>query len=68
MDRRKTCRRHNVLGSTDYIATLTSGSWPKQGLAKVQAKKEAQKSHLMLLGVQESVKEWTFTLPSELAF
>jgi hypothetical protein len=32
----------------------------------VRAKREARESHLMLLGVQESVKEWTLTLPSEL--
>jgi hypothetical protein len=25
-------------------------------------------SHLMLLGVQESVREWSFTLPKELSF
>jgi len=37
-----------------------------QGLAKVWAKKETQESHLMLPGMQESVKEWTLTFPSEL--
>ncbi len=35
---------------------------------KLWAKKEAQGSHLMLSGVQKSVREWTFTLPSELPF
>jgi hypothetical protein len=48
------------------VATLVLGSRPKQGLAKVQAKSEAWGSHFMLLGVQESVKEWTPTFPSEL--
>jgi hypothetical protein len=48
------------------VATLALGLWPKQGLVKVRAKKEAQKSHFMLPRVQESVREWTFTLPSEL--
>ncbi len=33
------------------VATLALGSWPRQGLAKVQAKREAQESHLMFLGV-----------------
>ncbi len=48
------------------VATLTLGSWPKQRLAKVWAKSEAWESHFMLMGVWESVKEWTSTLPSEL--
>jgi hypothetical protein len=46
--------------------TLTMGLWPRQGLVKVQAKNEALKSHFMFLGVYESVREWTPTLPSEL--
>jgi hypothetical protein len=33
------------------VATLASGSQPKQGLVKVQAKSETQKSHLMLPGI-----------------
>jgi hypothetical protein len=37
------------------------------GLAKVQAKREARESHLMLPRVRKSVKEWTFTLPIELS-
>jgi hypothetical protein len=48
------------------VATLALGSWPKQGLAKVRAKNEAWESHFMFLGVWESVKEWTSTLPNEL--
>jgi hypothetical protein len=31
--------------------TLALGSRPKQGLAKVRAKSEAQESHCMFLGV-----------------
>jgi hypothetical protein len=42
------------------------GSWPKQGFAKVWAKREAWESHFMLSGVQKSVREWTLTLPREL--
>jgi hypothetical protein len=34
----------------------------------VQAKSEARESHLMLLGMQKNVREWTLTLPSELPF
>jgi hypothetical protein len=33
------------------IITLALGSQPKQGLAKVQAKSEAQESHFMFLRV-----------------
>jgi len=33
------------------VATLALGSQAKQGFARVRAKKEAQKSHLMFLGV-----------------
>jgi hypothetical protein len=50
----------------NIVATLTLGSQPMQGLTRVQDKKEAQEAHLILLGVQESVREWTLTLPSEL--
>jgi lipopolysaccharide export LptBFGC system permease protein LptF len=42
---------------TSVISTLALGSRLKQGLAKVWAKNEAQKSHFMLLGVWESVRE-----------
>jgi hypothetical protein len=35
---------------------------------KVMGQEEARRSHLMLLKVQKSVREWTFTLPSELPF
>jgi hypothetical protein len=50
---------------TKIIATLPLGLRPKQGLVKVQAKREAWELHFMLPGVQENVREWTFTLPSE---
>jgi len=43
------------------VTTLALGSRPKQGLAKVWAKKEARESHFMSPWVQESVREWTFT-------
>jgi hypothetical protein len=33
------------------VVTLTLGSQPRQGLAKVQAKSEAQESHFMLPGM-----------------
>jgi hypothetical protein len=39
----------------------------KAWFARVWAKREAHESHLMLPGVQKSVREWTFTLPSELS-
>jgi hypothetical protein len=35
---------------------------------KLVGQKGSRGSHLMLLGVQKSVKEWTLTLPSELPF
>jgi hypothetical protein len=48
------------------VAALALGSRPKQGLAKARVKREAQESYFMLLGVQESAREWTLTLPNEL--
>ncbi len=50
------------------VTTLTLGLQPRQGLARVRAKREAWESHFMLLGVHESVRERTLTLPSELPF
>ncbi len=50
--------RHNVV-------TLALGSRPKQGFAKVQAKREARESCHILFGVQTSVRKRTFTLSSE---
>jgi hypothetical protein len=40
-----------------YVATLALGSQPRQGLAEVRTKSEAQEPHFMLSGVWESVKE-----------
>jgi hypothetical protein len=48
-----------VWSSTLVVATFTLGSWPRQGLARLQAKRGS-------LGVKESVREWTFTLLREL--
>jgi hypothetical protein len=53
---------------SQVVATLALGSRLRQGLAKVQAKSEVQESHFMLSKVQESAREWTFTLPSEPSF
>jgi len=50
------------------VTTLALGLQPRQGLEKVRAKCEAWESHFMFSGVQESVREWTFTPPSELPF
>ncbi len=58
----------SIHGCEWSVATLALGSWPKQRLARLQAKREAQKSHLIFLGVQKSVKEWTFALPNEFQF
>jgi hypothetical protein len=49
------------------LAILTLGSQPRQGFTKVRAKYETRESHFMLPGVQESVREWTLTLSSELS-
>jgi hypothetical protein len=39
------------------VVTLALGLRPKQGLAKLRAKKETRKSCHMLLGVQENVRD-----------
>ncbi len=49
------------------VTTLALGSRPRQGFAKVWAKKEAQESHLMLPKMYESLRERTLTFPSELS-
>jgi len=49
-----------------YVATLALGSRPRQGLARLWAKREAREPCHMFPGVQESVREWTLTLPREL--
>jgi hypothetical protein len=48
-----------------YVTTLALGSRPRQGVTRLWAKKKTRESHHMLLGVPNSVREWTFTLPSE---
>ncbi len=50
------------------VATLALGSRPRQGFARLRAKRETRESHSCPPGMQESVKEWTFTLPSEFPF
>jgi len=47
------------------VATLALGSQPRQGLARVWAKKEPR-SHISCSWECRTVREWTFTLPSEL--
>jgi hypothetical protein len=51
---------------TLIVVTLTLGSRPKQGLTRGQDKREIRETHLLLLGVQESVRDWTLTLPRQL--
>jgi hypothetical protein len=41
-------QQHVKFQNTMHVATLALGSRPKQGLAKVWAKKEAWESHLMI--------------------
>jgi hypothetical protein len=41
------------------ITTLALGLWPRQGIARLQAKRGSPV-------VKEIVREWTFTLPREL--
>jgi hypothetical protein len=55
-------------GPPNFVITLTLGLRPRQGLARMRDKKEAREVHLIVSGVQESVREWTFTLPSEFPF
>jgi hypothetical protein len=55
-----------VIFGTQHVATLTLGSWPRQGLARVRDKMEAREAHLILPRVHESVREWTLTFASEL--
>jgi hypothetical protein len=56
----------SIMFTWDTITTLTLSSRPRQRPARVRAKREARESRLMLLRVWESVREWTFTFPSEL--
>ncbi len=50
----------------ELVTTLALGSWPRQGLARVRDKREAREAHLIFSRVQEIVREWTLTLPSDL--
>jgi hypothetical protein len=49
----------NFSNNIKNVATLALGSWPRQGITKVQAKCEGRELHFMLLGVWENVREWT---------
>jgi hypothetical protein len=42
----------NIFSFFPFVATLALGSQPRQGLARLWAKKEAHESHHMLTGVQ----------------
>ncbi len=48
------------------VTILALGLWPRQGVARLQAKRKTRESYHMLLGVPKSVREWTLTLPNEL--
>jgi len=48
------------------VATLALGSRPRQRGCKGAGQEEARESHHILPGVQESVREWTLTLPRQL--
>jgi hypothetical protein len=50
------------------VRTRALGSWPKQGLARLRAKREAWESHFMLLKVQKNVNKWALTFANELPF
>jgi hypothetical protein len=56
----------NKQNKKDYVTTLALGSRPRQGVVRLQAKSKTRESHHMLSGMPNSVREWTFTLPSEL--
>jgi hypothetical protein len=58
------CHRNNFHSCMTYpwsasVITLALGLWPRQRVAMLRAKRGS-------LGVKESVKEWTLTLPREL--
>jgi hypothetical protein len=55
----QTCSFSNVNNGCKSVATLALGLRPKQGLARLWAKRRS-------LGVKGSVREWTLTLPREL--
>jgi hypothetical protein len=43
----------NLPTSITYVATPTLGSWPRQGVTRLRAKRETRESHHMLPGVQK---------------
>jgi hypothetical protein len=49
--------RYNIFRYYKFVVVLTLGSQPKQGLTRMRAKREARESHLMLPGMQKSVRE-----------
>jgi hypothetical protein len=51
---------------TIVVATLTLGLRPRQGVARLWAKRKTWESHHMFPGVPKSVREWIVTFPSEL--
>jgi hypothetical protein len=55
-----------ILGMRNTCRSPNLGLTPRQGFARLWAKREAQESYLVLPRMQKSVKEWTLTLPSEL--
>ncbi len=57
---------HDLLPPTCRNPSL--GFTTKARVCKGVGQERAWESHFMLLGMQESVKEWTLTLPSELPF
>jgi hypothetical protein len=75
--KRKTTQNHSIiyyhLTLSSHHLTLTYHN-PSLGLAtkarvcKSASQNWARESHFILSGVQKSVREWTFTLPSELPF
>ncbi len=50
---------HILRCTCTHVTTLTLG------LQNLWAKNEAHESHFMLLGMQESVREWTPTVPTD---
>ncbi len=49
-----------------YVVTLALGSWPGQGVERLRAKEEDPKVTSHAFESAKNVREWTFTLTSEL--
>ncbi len=62
------CHFSSITLWTCSVTTLALGLRPRQGLANVWAKSEAQEFHFMFPRVWESVREWTSTFPNEFPF